>query len=124
MTTPTPLEFSNLTRGTKPRWDAEENIKRNPHPDFKKVEASRPAWNPEPPKYIQTRTPGWKPGDGAEVPDEEWEKKKFHGMLPYEEGRPGKDNYTLMLSAFAPRAIGWFSTISPEGMCLCVFMLS
>ncbi|KAG9579703.1 hypothetical protein KCU77_g6090, partial [Aureobasidium melanogenum] len=29
------------------KYDAEKEVKRNPHPDFKKVEASRPDWPEE-----------------------------------------------------------------------------
>lgn len=46
--------------------DAEKSVKRNPHPDFKSVEASRPDWNEtEEWTYHKTRKPDWKLGDGA-----------------------------------------------------------
>lgn len=49
-----------------PKLDAEKLVKRNPHPDFKKVEASRPKWDEERKwTYTQTRRPEWKLGDGA-----------------------------------------------------------
>lgn len=46
--------------------DAEKQVKRNPHPDFKKVEASRPDWDESKKwEYSKTRKPDWKLGDGA-----------------------------------------------------------
>ncbi|KAG9645462.1 hypothetical protein KCU71_g9141, partial [Aureobasidium melanogenum] len=36
------------------KYDAEKEVKRNPHPDFKKVEASRPDW-PEENKWHYTK---------------------------------------------------------------------
>lgn len=46
--------------------DAEKKVQRNPHPDFKKVEASRPKWNGETKwDFYQTKNTDWKLGDGA-----------------------------------------------------------
>jgi hypothetical protein len=47
------------------KYDAEKEIKRNPHGDFKAVEASRPAFDSATTfHYTQTPQPAWKPGDG------------------------------------------------------------
>jgi hypothetical protein len=67
--------------------DAERVVKRNPHPDFAKVQASRPDWsNLEPWNWTKTKKPDWKfgggPNDGGEC------LKKDHVEIdPYAEGR-------------------------------------
>jgi hypothetical protein len=46
--------------------NAEKEIKRNPHPDFKKVESERKPWDENVGWEIkQTAKPNWKWGDGA-----------------------------------------------------------
>lgn len=51
---------------SQPKLDAEAHVKRNPHGNFKEVEASRPVWNESSTwEYHQTRKPDWKLGDGA-----------------------------------------------------------
>jgi hypothetical protein len=95
--------------------NAERAIKRNPHPDFKKVEASRPefdtsrVWS-----YSQTKIPNWKPGDG---PNDGGEclTKGHREIDPYADGRPSIFNYKLLISAITPRPIGFVSTISKDG---------
>jgi flavin reductase (DIM6/NTAB) family NADH-FMN oxidoreductase RutF len=94
--------------------DAESQIKRNPHPDFKKVEASRPPWSPPHLTYTQTAKPDWKLGDGGSD-DGESLKKKHVEIDPYEEGRPATFNYKLLISAIVPRPVGFLSTISKDG---------
>jgi len=95
--------------------DAEKHIKRNPHPDFKKVEAQREAWDKTLAWNIkQTVKPDWKFGDGAN--DGGASLKKEHVSIdPYEEGRPAVANYKLLISGIIPRPIGFISTISKDG---------
>lgn len=94
--------------------DAEETIKRNPHPDFKKVEASRPPfdhsnqWH-----FVQTPKPDWKPGDGAN--NSSGLSKKHREIDPYTEGRPANHNYKLLISGIVPRPVGFVSTITEDG---------
>ncbi|RDW83355.1 FMN-binding split barrel [Coleophoma crateriformis] len=97
------------------RMDAEAAIKRNPHPDFKKVEASRPAFAKDAPfEATQTPLPSWKLGDGAN--DKGASLSKSHVEIdPYEAGRPATYNYKLLISAIVPRPIGFMSTRSADG---------
>ena len=97
------------------KLDSEHQVKRNPHPDFKKVEAARPAWNQDSQMYFtQTKQPGWKLGDGANDGGESL-KKKHVEIDPYEEGRPAVFNYKLLISGIVPRPIGFVSTRSEDG---------
>lgn len=100
----------------------EQSVKRNPHPDFKKVEASRPDWREKvtedgggPPLYTKTRDPAWKLGQGGNDNDKSLEKEHV-SIDPYEEGRPAVFNYKLMISAIVPRPIGFLSTVGKDGM--------
>ncbi|KAF2396477.1 flavo protein-like protein oxygenase [Trichodelitschia bisporula] len=95
--------------------DAEKKIQRNPHPDFKKVEAGRPAWHEDaPPEFTQTRKTDWKLGNGGN--DGGASLSKEHVPIdPYEEGRPATFNYKLLISAIVPRPIGFLSTRSKDG---------
>lgn len=95
----------------------ESEIKRNPHPDFGAVEASRPVWTKDSVfHYTQTAAPGWKAGDGANnnsssSEQTEKKKKKKHVTIdPYEEGRAPVNNYKLLISAVVPRPIAFMST--------------
>jgi flavin reductase (DIM6/NTAB) family NADH-FMN oxidoreductase RutF len=96
------------------RADAEKEIKRNPHGDFKAVEASRPPFDATSSfHYTQAPKPDWKPGSG---PNEPSSLQKAHRSInPYEEGRPVVHNYKLLISAIVPRPIGFVSTISADG---------
>jgi hypothetical protein len=97
--------------------DAESAIKRNPHPDFKKVEASRPEWDSKSTfEFTKTKEPDWKLGDGGNDGGESL-KKKHVEIDPYEQGRPATFNYKLLISAIVPRPVGFCSTISKDGMC-------
>lgn len=95
--------------------DAEKTIQRNPHPDFKKVEASREAWDKSATFNLkQTAKPDWKFGDGANDGGESLK----HGHVeinPNEEGRPPTFNYKLLISGIIPRPIGFISTRSSDG---------
>ena len=96
--------------------DAEAHVKRNPHPDFEKVEKSRPDWtsNPDGQRFTKTKDPGWKPGQGANDGGESL-KKNHVEIDPYAEGRPAVYNYKLLISAITPRFIGFVSTRSKDG---------
>lgn len=95
--------------------DGEKQVKRNPHPDFKKVEASRPDWDSSKNfSFTKTKNPSWKPGDGANDGGESL-KKEHISIDPYEDGRPATFNYKLLISAIIPRPIGFVSTKSKDG---------
>ncbi|KAL9095010.1 MAG: hypothetical protein Q9165_002612 [Trypethelium subeluteriae] len=52
-------------KATEQMMDSEKHVKRNPHPDFKSVEASRPDWTEDDKwAFTKTRKPDWKLGDG------------------------------------------------------------
>jgi flavin reductase (DIM6/NTAB) family NADH-FMN oxidoreductase RutF len=96
------------------KW--ESAIKRNPHPDFKKVEASRPPWDSSSQfRYTQTIKPSWVPGDGANGSDAEAKAKKHVSIDPYEADRPAAFNSKLLISAVVPRPIAFVSTRSADG---------
>jgi flavin reductase (DIM6/NTAB) family NADH-FMN oxidoreductase RutF len=95
------------------KMDAEKEIKRNPHGDFKAVEASRPPFETNYFHYTQTPKPDWKPGSGANVPA--CLEKNHREIDPYAEGRPVVQNYKMLISAIVPRPIGLTSTISADG---------
>ncbi|KAF2726759.1 hypothetical protein EJ04DRAFT_557799 [Polyplosphaeria fusca] len=96
------------------KMDAESEVKRNPHPDFKGVEASRPPFDPTSSfHFVQTPKPDWQPGDGAN------DKSKLHlnhrEIDPYQEGRPIVHNYKLLISGIVPRPVGFVSTLTEGG---------
>ncbi|KUJ21089.1 flavo protein-like protein oxygenase [Mollisia scopiformis] len=111
------LQLRNFTPTFKmgQREDAEKQIKRNPHPDFKKVEGSRQPWDKSLEWNMkQTVKPDWKYGDGAN--DGGASLKIPHVEIdPYEEGRPAVSNYKLLISGIIPRPIGFLSTRSKDG---------
>lgn len=93
----------------------EAAIKRNPHPDFKTVEASRPPFNPsEEWHYTQAPAPGWQWGQGGNNGGASLSKKHVE-IDPHEPGRPAAFNYKLLISAIIPRPIGFLSTLSADG---------
>jgi len=96
------------------RADQEKSVKRNPHPDFEKVEASRPDFPEKEWSFTKTKAPGWKFGSGANDGGESLEKKHVE-IDPYEDGRPAVFNYKLLISAITPRFIGFVSTRSKDG---------
>lgn len=96
------------------RADAEAQIKRNPHPDFKGVEASRPDFEKDRTvHFVKTPKPDWKLGSGAN--NASHLEKKHREIDPYAEGRPAVHNYKLLISGITPRPIGFVSTISADG---------
>ena len=111
-------------------------INRNPHPDFKAVEASRPPWD-DAERFHFTRTvdPEWRFGDGAnrlhgqgddsgkteakqqqqQQQQQQQEEKKHVAIDPYAEGRAPGHNYKLLISAITPRPIAFLSTLGADG---------
>lgn len=100
--------------------DAEQTVRRNPHGDFSKVQASRPDFDHSLDGFTYTKTPkpDWQLGDGGNDGGESLKKKHIQ-IDPYEEGRPAVFNYKLMISAVIPRLIGFVSTRSKDGMVPC-----
>ena len=97
------------------RFDQERNVKRNPHPDFQKVQASRPDWTEKSDwQFTKTKQPGWKLGQGANDGGESLQKKHVE-IDPYDKGRPAVFNYKLLISGIVPRPIGFISTQSEDG---------
>lgn len=95
--------------------DAEQTVKRNPHGDFKAIEASREKWNESQEwRFTQTKNPNWKLGDGANDGGESLKKKHIE-IDPYAEGRPAVNNYKLLISGIIPRPVGFVSTRSKDG---------
>lgn len=69
------------------REDSEKRIGRNPHPDFAKVQASRPDWRQEESwHFTKTANPDWKFGHGASDSGKSLEKRHVE-IDPYEDGR-------------------------------------
>ncbi|KAI1073862.1 hypothetical protein F5B20DRAFT_574501 [Whalleya microplaca] len=94
----------------------EAQYQRNPHPDFKEVEASRPDWDQDAHfHYTKTAAPSWKFGDGANPLHHTSSPKKHVTIDPYEPGRPAPFNYKLLISSIVPRPIGFVSTQSADG---------
>jgi hypothetical protein len=100
---------------TESRRNAEKAIKRNPHPDFKKVEESREPWDKNLKWDLkQTFDPSWKLGGGAN--DRGASLNIPHVEIdPYEAGRPAVYNYKLMISGIIPRPVAFLSTRSADG---------
>lgn len=94
-----------------------DSINRNPHPDFKQVEGSRPDWDSSSKfRYTKTPAPDWKWGQGANQLESAAEKsKEAIAIDPYAEGRPGGFNYKLLISAIVPRPVAFLSTRSADG---------
>jgi flavin reductase (DIM6/NTAB) family NADH-FMN oxidoreductase RutF len=93
--------------------DAEKEIKRNPHGDFKAIEASRPPFEPHNFHFTQAPKPDWKPGSGPNDPSSL--EKSHRSIDPYAEGRPVIHNYKLLISAIVPRPVGFVSTVTADG---------
>ncbi|RAL59753.1 hypothetical protein DID88_000382 [Monilinia fructigena] len=79
---------SKMSSLTQQRADHEKLINRNPHPDFKSVEASRSPWDSSQSwNLTQTVSPSWKLGSGANDNGESLKIPHIE-IDPYEEGRP------------------------------------
>ncbi|KAF5634156.1 uncharacterized protein FTJAE_6775 [Fusarium tjaetaba] len=91
-------------------------IKRNPHPDFKGVEASRPELDAKSQfRYTKTVDADWTFGEGANKLGKDDGDKKHVTIDPHEEGRPAGFNYKLLISAIVPRPIAFVSSQAPDG---------
>ncbi|SGZ47261.1 CIC11C00000005061 [Sungouiella intermedia] len=96
------------------RFGLENQVKRNPHGDFNKVELERPSFEHDKVwKYTQIPDVKWKVGSGAN--SDEWKNHKKITIDPYGEGRSPVDNYKTLISAIVPRPIGFVSSISKDG---------
>ncbi|OAA61049.1 FMN-binding split barrel [Niveomyces insectorum RCEF 264] len=97
------------------RTQHEASIKRNPHGDFKAVEAARPDWAEQTAwHYTKTRAPDWQWGQGGN--DGGASLAKEHVAIdPQAPGRAPTDNYKLMISAIVPRPVGFLSTLAADG---------
>ncbi|KAM7219890.1 flavoprotein oxygenase [Rhypophila decipiens] len=93
----------------------EKEIKRNPHGNFKQVEATRPPWQPASPRHTQTAQPTWTFGAGANNLPSPSPLPKSISIDPYADGRSPGLNYKLLISAITPRPIALLSTRSPDG---------
>lgn len=96
------------------RFGLESQVKRNPHPDFNKVELSREPFEKDV-KWHYTQIPkiDWAPGQGAN--DDSWKEFKKISIDPFGETRNPVDNYKLLISGVVPRPIGFVSTIGKDG---------
>ena len=94
--------------------DAESSIKRNPHPDFAKVQASRPDYERKDFKFSKTVEPSWTYGSGGNDGGASLEKNHID-IDPYADGRQPAQNYKLLISGIVPRPIGFLSTRSKYG---------
>ncbi|KAM0324322.1 hypothetical protein ACHAQA_008099 [Verticillium albo-atrum] len=89
-----------------------EAAPRNPHGDFKAVEASRPKFDTSAAfHYTQTPAAAWKYGDGANSPS----SASHVAIDPHAAGRPAGFNYKFLISAITPRPIAFLSTVSKDG---------
>lgn len=96
------------------KHDAESTIKRNPHGDFSKVQASRPPFDTSREwHFTQTLSPEWQYGSGAN--DRSGEDTPHVSIDPNAEGRQPALNYKLLISGIIPRPIGFLSTVSKDG---------
>ncbi|KAK8088610.1 hypothetical protein PG997_003571 [Apiospora hydei] len=81
--------------------ESEKLIQRNPHPDFKKVEESRPDWDTSAAfRYTKTADPSWQLGGGA---------NKLHAA------EDAAKKHVTIDPSIVPRPIGFVSTRSPDG---------
>ncbi|KAL9107747.1 MAG: hypothetical protein Q9227_007369 [Pyrenula ochraceoflavens] len=111
-------ELPEQSKDNAEHLDAEKTIKRNPHPDFKKVEGSRPDFpsHPAPSTFTFTKvpSPSWTYGSGGN--DDGASLSHNHISIdPYAEGRQPVQNYKLLISGIVPRPIGFLSTRSKDG---------
>ncbi|KAK1756277.1 hypothetical protein QBC47DRAFT_379621 [Echria macrotheca] len=95
------------------KWESQ--LKRNPHGDFKQVEASRPPFDTSSTfRYTQTPSPSWTFGSGANSLSPS-NPPSHIPIDPYAPSRPAAFNYKLLISAVVPRPIAFLSTVSPTG---------
>ncbi len=101
------------------RTQHEASIKRNPHPDFKLVEGSRPDWEEKTTwHFTKTRAPDWHWGQGGNDGGASLDKQHIQ-IDPHAPGRPPTHNYKLLISGIVPRPIGFLSTLAGDGKWEC-----
>lgn len=94
---------------------------RNPHPDFKTVQGSRPDWQFNPLRITKAPDPNWTFGSGPNTasssssasPAPPSSSPAHIPIDPYEAGRPSNSNYKLLISSIVPRPIALLSTRAP-----------
>ncbi|RSL75481.1 hypothetical protein CEP51_010825 [Fusarium floridanum] len=93
-----------------------DNVKRNLHPDFNKVESSRPEWETTSEfHYTKSIDPHWSFGDGANRLAKD--TRRHITIDPHESGRPAGFNYKLLISSVVPRPIAFISSQAADGTC-------
>ncbi|PHH77730.1 hypothetical protein CDD82_3380 [Ophiocordyceps australis] len=93
-----------------------DQIQRNPHPDFNKVQSERPPWDQSSHfRYTQTVNPDWAFGDGPNRLAKDDAHKTHVVIDPYAPNRPSASNYKLLISSIVPRPIAFISTRSADG---------
>lgn len=93
----------------------ENSVLRAAHPDFDKLQASRPDWHQDSQFHLtKTPNPTWKLGHGANDGGKSLTKEHIE-INPYAEGRPSIFNYKLLISGIVPRPIAFLSTRSRDG---------
>ncbi|KIW88371.1 uncharacterized protein Z519_10940 [Cladophialophora bantiana CBS 173.52] len=111
-------------REAQEKHDAEASVKRNPHGDFAKVQASRPDWDESRTwRFTKTRNPEWTYGSGSgsgskstvNGPSSTSEKQHI-SIDPYAPDRQPVQNYKLLISGMIPRPVGFLSTRSKDGL--------
>ncbi|KAG6197888.1 hypothetical protein E4U10_007674 [Claviceps purpurea] len=88
-----------------------------PHPDFQKVQASRPRPSNPPFTFTQTSNTNWTFGSGANnnnTTTTSQEPPDHISIDPYDPLRSAPLNYKLLISAITPRTIALLSTLSPD----------
>lgn len=99
-------------QATQQKHDAESAVKRNPHGDFSKVQASRPDWDSTRSwHFTKTQNPNWTYGSGSNAPSD----AAHISIDPYGEGRLPVQNYKLLISGIIPRPVGFLSTRAKDG---------
>ncbi|KAL2886444.1 hypothetical protein HOO65_060274 [Ceratocystis lukuohia] len=92
---------------------------RNPHPDFKEVERTRPDWDSSSSfRYSKTASPEWQFGNGpnhTHASAGSGPTTNHISIDPYAPGRPAGLNYKFLISSVVPRPIAFLSTISADG---------
>lgn len=86
------------------------------HPPLKEVEKTRPDFDSSTSfSFTKAPDPDWTRGQGTNHLDQGSSSKGHIEIDPYEEGRPARNNYTLLISGIIPRPIGFISTLTKDG---------
>lgn len=96
-----------------------DKVQRNPHPDFKAVEAARPEWDVNTAAngfhYTKTASPEWQYGQGRNGLADDGADRPHVAIDPHAEGRHPGYNYTMLISGVTPRPVAFVSTRSADG---------